>query len=59
MAGLLQFVSERIGTGKLKAHGSVPVEAPQPETCPKCRAEVWTFLEPYRVAHDVEKCSGK
>ena len=34
-------------------------EAAQPETCPKCRAEVWTFLKPYRVAHDVEKCSGK
>jgi hypothetical protein len=34
-------------------------EAAQPETCPKCKAEVWTFLEPYRVVHDIEKCAGK
>jgi hypothetical protein len=34
-------------------------EAAQPKFCPKCRAEVMTFLEPFRVAHDVEKCTGK
>ena len=34
-------------------------EAAQPESCPKCRNNVWTMLEPYRVAHDVEKCVGK
>ena len=34
-------------------------EAAQPKTCPTCRANVWTFLEPYRVAHDVERCGGK
>ena len=34
-------------------------EAAQPETCPKCSDGVWTFLEPYRVAHDVETCEGK
>jgi len=25
-------------------------ESAPPDTCPKCRAGVWTFLEPYRVA---------
>ena len=34
-------------------------EAAQPDNCPKCGTDVWTFLEPYRVAHDVEKCAGK
>ncbi len=34
-------------------------EAAQPKTCPKCLTNVWTFLEPHRVAHDVEKCAGK
>ncbi len=34
-------------------------EAAQPKTCPKCMANVWTFLTPYRIAHDVEKCAGK
>ena len=34
-------------------------EAAQPKTCPKCGAVVWTFLEPFRVAHDWEKCAGK
>ena len=26
---------------------------------PKCNVPVWTFLEPYRVAHDIAKCPGK
>ena len=34
-------------------------EAEQPKICPKCKANVFTFLKPYRVAHDVEKCAGK
>jgi hypothetical protein len=34
-------------------------EASTPETCPKCKADMWTFLEPYRVVHDLEKCTGK
>jgi hypothetical protein len=34
-------------------------EAAQPKSCPKCNAAVWTFLEPFRVAHDVEKCARK
>jgi hypothetical protein len=34
-------------------------EASQPKTCPKCGAAVWTFLEPFRVAHYVDKCTGK
>jgi len=34
-------------------------ETGRPKLCPKCRAEVMTFLTPYRVAHDVEKCAGK
>ena len=33
-------------------------EAAQPKTCPKCGNNMWTFLESYRVAHDIEKCSG-
>ena len=37
----------------------VKYEAAQPKTCPKCGAQVWTFLEPYRVLHDVENCSGQ
>ena len=32
---------------------------PELKFCPKCNAPVWTFLTPYRVAHDIEKCSGK
>ena len=34
-------------------------EASTPEICSKCGDDAWTFLEPYRVAHDVEKCAGK
>ena len=34
-------------------------EASTPDNCPKCRTDMWTFLEPFRVAHDVEKCAGK
>jgi hypothetical protein len=34
-------------------------EAAQPKTCPKCGAAVWTFLEPFRVTPDVERCEGK
>ena len=34
-------------------------EAAQPKLCPKCHVPVMTFLEPYRVAHDVEKCGVK
>jgi hypothetical protein len=34
-------------------------ESVQPKTCPNCGAAVWTFLEPFRVAHDMEKCAGK
>lgn len=34
-------------------------EAAQPKKCPKCGNNMWTFLEPYRIAHDIEKCSGK
>ena len=34
-------------------------EAAQPKACPKCGAGSWTFLEPYRVVHDFEKCVGK
>lgn len=34
-------------------------EASTPETCLKCRNDMWTMLELYRVAHDVEKCPGK
>ena len=34
-------------------------ETDQPKLCPKCGANVWTFLAPYRIAHDVEKCNGK
>jgi hypothetical protein len=34
-------------------------ETAQPKTCPLCGAAVWIFLEPFRVAHDVEKCEGK
>ena len=37
----------------------VKYEAAQPKTCPKCGVKIWTFLEPFRVAHDVEKCTGK
>jgi hypothetical protein len=34
-------------------------EAAQPKFCPKCGAGVMSFLQPYRVVHDVEKCAGK
>jgi hypothetical protein len=34
-------------------------EASTPDRCPKCSADLWTTLEPYRVMHDVEKCTGK
>ena len=34
-------------------------EAAQPKSCPKFGGQVWTFLEPYRVLHDVEKCAGR
>jgi len=34
-------------------------ESSTPDNCPKCRADMWTMLEPYRVMHDVEKCGGK
>jgi hypothetical protein len=34
-------------------------ETSTPEICPKCGDDAWTFLEPYRVAHDVEKCAGE
>jgi hypothetical protein len=34
-------------------------EAAQPKLCPKCHAPVWTFLVPYRVAHDIASCQGK
>jgi len=34
-------------------------ESAQPKTCPKCGNNMWTFLEPYRIAHDFEKCAGK
>ena len=34
-------------------------EAAQPKSCPKCGAEVMSFLQPFRVVHDVEKCAGK
>jgi hypothetical protein len=34
-------------------------EAGKPKLCPKCRAEVLSFLTPFRVVHDVEKCTGK
>ena len=34
-------------------------EAAQPKFCPKCKAPVWTFLTPYQIAHDIEKCPGK
>ena len=34
-------------------------EAVQPKTCPKCGAQMFTFLTPFRVVHDAEKCSGK
>ena len=34
-------------------------EAAQPKNCPKCGAEVMSFLEPFQVVHDVEKCVGK
>jgi len=37
----------------------VQFEASQPKVCPKCHAPVMTFLEPYRVAHDVDKCVVK
>ena len=33
-------------------------EAAQPKFCPKCKVPVWTFLTPYQVAHDIEKCQG-
>jgi hypothetical protein len=33
-------------------------EEAQPKTCPKCGSNMWTFLEPYRIAHDFEKCAG-
>jgi hypothetical protein len=34
-------------------------EAAQPKCCPKCGAEVMSFLQPYQVVHDVEKCAGR
>ena len=34
-------------------------QAAQPRHYPQCQAPVMTFLEPYRVAHDVEKCGVK
>ena len=34
-------------------------EIAQAKLCPKCKAQVMTFLEPFRVAHDVDKCTGK
>jgi len=34
-------------------------ETSQPDRCPKCGGDMWTMLEPYRVAHDGDKCSGK
>ena len=37
----------------------VVYETSTPDICPKCRNDIWTMLEPYRVAHDVEKCAGK
>ena len=56
-----EFLSKNINhtiTDQEKAE-VVKYEAAQPKTCPKCGAQVWTFLEPYRVLHDVEKCGGK
>lgn len=37
----------------------VKYEATQPKQCPKCGRNVMSFLPPFRVAHDVEKCAGK
>ena len=34
-------------------------EAAQPKFCPKCRAPVWIFLTPYRVAHDIANCQAR
>jgi hypothetical protein len=34
-------------------------EAAQPKFCPKCKAPVFTFLTPYQIAHDIEKCPDK
>ena len=32
---------------------------PELKFCPKCQATVWTFLTPYRVAHDIANCPGR
>jgi len=34
-------------------------QGPGRKVCPKCGVILWTFLEPFRVAHDIEKCPGK
>lgn len=34
-------------------------ETSTPDRCPKCNSDMWTILEPYRVVHDIEKCTGK
>ena len=55
---LLSKIIHRTITGPEKADVEKYEDA-QPKTCPKCGAQVWTFLEPYRVAHDGEKYAGK
>ena len=55
---LLSRIIHKTITGPEKAIVA-EFEAAQPKLCPKCRAEVMTFLTPFRVAHDVEKCAGK
>lgn len=54
---LSKHINQTISEGESKMVEEF--ESAQPETCPGCKADVWTFLEPYRVVHDVEKCAGK
>ena len=32
---------------------------PELKFCRKCKAPVWTFLTPYRIAYDIANCPGK
>ena len=55
---LLSRIIHRTITGEEKTMVA-EYETGRPKLCPKCRAKVMTFLQPFRVAHDVEECEGK
>lgn len=41
------------------AHFEAAHQGPEKKFCPKCNVPVWTFLEPFRIVHDIAKCPGK